>query len=880
MRPALESARVETVRTLGKAPFLNAWTFEYTPGSSEQVEKGYLRKVREADIVIWLVGEETTNPVINEIHEAISSGRRLLVMKLPADKRADNTQDLLAKVNTRAKICDVSKAENLHKAIELTLGDEIIRAIRNKPSIGPFDLLEEMGRASRARCIMRWQAIGVPWETAAELADNMSIGGPGPEMIPSPGNPIKILIGEFGIGKSLIAERLLQVAIKMGREDGNAPVPVYIEANSEEVNLINAIEKAVKGFTNHRTQGVTVIIDGADVAGTGAAIKLLNEARVLVGSWPKTTVVITTRPIPALAKTEEVVSVPMLSEDQANELVGRFAGRPISSMMVYGWPESVKDAIRRPLFAILLGFYLRGHDMLVPRSTGELLSHLVEQALTSGNADLDRSNQLLMKLATLSTDKGGLPVLSVEVGSMDELRPLFESGLVIESSGTISFPLPILTQWFAAQSLSAGNPKAEELMRDPNRIENWKYPLIIFSGTFSHEHISRILIPFVETYPGLAAEIITEGLAGWGMREDAPPPPYFECGHRIRTTMTSWTKGIGPLAQLIAPVKEDGSLLPIGTYVDGSQLITGWYRGKDAMADIVQLPSIQDIFRNIESGWSYKGIHPGRQSGWAWRMTFDDLIDKLKDILHSRKLPIEEGPLALEKLWLMVLAIARKGQLYNGSIPIRDIEHELIKYGDNCTLIINSQRIDLPWLKRVIIHRRELGEEYIQPPWPGPDKGFGGGWLWESYTDEQMLARTKAVLWGAIEGYQQIVDKWFSRLAPRLQTAVTMPARLVGVLYSPRRSGRMLEGPALKWYLEALPRGSNSYIDINIGEDVIKTNILQSSMDKLRTLRPEAASWIGTSLHNQVLGVFQTDSATEITYAWLWDDLRRISWVK
>ena len=46
----------------------------------EPVDDGYLRHVRDADFVIWLAGPEVTVPVVNEIREALSSRRRLIII--------------------------------------------------------------------------------------------------------------------------------------------------------------------------------------------------------------------------------------------------------------------------------------------------------------------------------------------------------------------------------------------------------------------------------------------------------------------------------------------------------------------------------------------------------------------------------------------------------------------------------------------------------------------------------------------------------------------------------------------------------------------------------------------------------------------------------
>ncbi|MEW6048670.1 MAG: DUF4062 domain-containing protein, partial [Bacillota bacterium] len=89
--PELTRERAEVVEVLDRYELFLPWAFEFTPGSSEPVDCSYLSKVREADIVIWLAGVDTTEPVRNEIREALASNKRLWAIKLPAKERTQAT---------------------------------------------------------------------------------------------------------------------------------------------------------------------------------------------------------------------------------------------------------------------------------------------------------------------------------------------------------------------------------------------------------------------------------------------------------------------------------------------------------------------------------------------------------------------------------------------------------------------------------------------------------------------------------------------------------------------------------------------------------------------------------------------------------------------
>ena len=135
MNAELQPARDRVVSVLDSAPFLLSWAFEYTPASSQSVDRSYLEKVRRAAFVFWLVGSETTAPVTAEIQEAVSADRRLIVMVLPASKRDPATNELIKLVRPRAKYREVADLDQLAVEVNLAVSDEINRALQDLPGM-------------------------------------------------------------------------------------------------------------------------------------------------------------------------------------------------------------------------------------------------------------------------------------------------------------------------------------------------------------------------------------------------------------------------------------------------------------------------------------------------------------------------------------------------------------------------------------------------------------------------------------------------------------------------------------------------------------------------------------------------------------------------
>ena len=155
MTGELQWARDEVLRTLKNFPFARPWAFEFTPASSESATDAYLRKVRDADFVVWLVGSQTTQPVVNEINTTLATGRRLLVFKLPAENRDALTQHLLCTVSKSCKWQTITTQSQLPRALTASISDEFIRAVRNPPPARQRKL-ERWRDLSIERCRQSW----------------------------------------------------------------------------------------------------------------------------------------------------------------------------------------------------------------------------------------------------------------------------------------------------------------------------------------------------------------------------------------------------------------------------------------------------------------------------------------------------------------------------------------------------------------------------------------------------------------------------------------------------------------------------------------------------------------------------------------------------
>jgi hypothetical protein len=637
-----------------------------------------------------------------------------------------------------------------------------------------------------------------------------------------------------------------------------------------DLPLQETVEAKAQDLGNPR-KGTIVFIDGADEKGTEFASRLLTEAHILVESWKDTKVILTSRPNPVFEK-QESIQVPLLSQTEAHSIISRIAEQPISTFRFYSWPDSVREAILRPLYAVLMGGYLREDSGQAPSSTVEMLSSLVRRSLKQVHADHSEAIHLLKRLAKESTNQGGEPVPVTVIAPWGELQSLLDSRLVIERSEAIAFQLSILTEWFAAQGLAEGDPPIDGLVDNSRQLKNWRYPLVIAVATLDQVKISSLLIPLAERRPAFAANVMAKALRREELTEITPPPSALDCGKQIREAMQAWIRGLGPLAQVIAPVDRNVSLLPMGVSVNDTYLTVVWFVEDEKLPDVISLSDQFDLRKLPPFIWM-QTTSIGYQSAWAWQWTHRYLVEGLSKSLRKRKLLVDNGSLMREFVWKTAITVTRHGSLNHNPIPLTEIEERLNE-------VENVDLYDLRFLEREVKRLRQAGNGYLHPPWPGSDRDLqGGGRIWDLYTPNQLLARARRVYEGALRGYQELVEAWFPNMSNDLRTSVLLPAKLIGALVLPQE-GERFNSSTISWYLEPLPAGSESVVDIRLREQHIPMRkLLRPLAEQIRAQRPAAAQWIGASLHGRAIELSSERPMTDLAYQWLCEDLKQVSWV-
>lgn len=889
MRGPLEGARQAIVDVLEDPAFLVSWAFEFTPASSESVDDGYLRHVREADIVIWLAGPEITVPVINEVREALSARRRLIVIRYGAEARSTECQALLDEVGSRVKYADATNLDELRSVLELTLGDEIIKAMRGVPDMGRLALIWQLGRASRGRCVERWQAPGLPRDEALALADDLSVGSLPTDCLPGDQAPVVVLSSEMGAGKSLGAERHLQAAIDRMLRDGGAPVPVWLQAKQAQGGLLAAVMAMCEGIGDPRIQGATVVVDGLDEAGVEAAEQLLAQARELTVVWPHTTVLMTSRPAPSIDRVKERRGLPELGDAALKATVDVGAGRSMSHGSIMSLPDSFRSSLRRPLFALLYGLRCREQPAgLPPRSRGDLLAFLGGRVTERAGEDAQR---VLRALAVMSVKRELGPVAAQEIGAPAEIEALLTGGFVVSRPAGIAAALPVIAQWFAAQALLLEEVDVKQLLAAPEDIDLWLYPLAIAVATGSREQGAAILEPIVRALPGFAFRVIGEalGTAGDG---DAISPPWREAGEQMRAAMQAMADGLGSLGALALPLDEHGTVVPLAVSTEGSSLHYAIWNGSDPRNPVHPMPpgapSSGARWFNALPGYAVEGFDEvSSGSSWAWRWATERLRDGLKRLFAGKLLPAQPGSaITEERVWAAACALTGRGSLFAEPLelaPLLNRLDEIIALADDHdhsrgTIIVGAGgEFNAEWLRELLraAHDRSL---LLLAPHPGADQrpdGRGASTIGAFYSDQRLIEHLTSVYEKAIRAYQELIDAAFSAVGNRLGYHVTFPARYVGAI-NPNRgpeAGASRGMPTLSGYFQPLPRGEQSRVELQISPDRQDRGRSAAAYEDLSRLRPEAARWIVGRAGWGVVSLRHKTPSTSLAYEWLWQDL-------
>lgn len=724
--------------------------------------------------------------------------------------------------------------------------------------------LQALLRGSIARIVAGWIAAGLAPDEAEVLADD-TVGLL--KVSPPAAGALAVWCGEIGTGKSLGLERLFQDEIRSAANDNQSPVPVYVDARKIERDLESWCLHQSETIGNPQILGARVFIDHGDELGAGRVEGLLNEARTLVRAWPETQVIMTSRPFPQILEAPETVRIESLTDEASRSLVARIAGRDVSIGEAHSWPEPVRHAIRRPFFAILLGGMIKNSGGEPIRTTGQLISRLVQRGLGRAAVEEAGANQLLRRLAILSTNSTS-SVNVRELGPAAQVLPLVQTGFLVEEDGELEFALPILGIWFSAQAIVSGDQPIDELCKSQRTLDRWRDAIEVALALVGHSRANEIVERLVAADAVFAVGLVVEATKYGSWDEGYPLTGSLEAAQEIRSRTLKWTDSFGPVVSLMRLFK--GGTPALGAGTDGRQLLTAW-TSDFSRGDSFALTEDDRPFVDHSGKWlrARAGTAPDHPI-WAWRWSLDDFTGAMKSIVERRELPLTTS-LLREMLWRAATRLMRLPPSAE-SVELSDFLRELGPNAHNTTYATSGGRYEGELLLEAAGSLAAEGYHEISPPWPGPDNP-PDRWIWSGYSQARMVDRTTRIYTAAMEALDVWYATIFRNVAPRLRKGALFPVHLKVHIDPKRGPGDV---PTADRWWEPLAYGDgSSRLTVTLEPVPLSGGDFDWARlsEVYRRARPDAEGWLTPSMSSGVLQIFQSNSATELAYEWLAQDL-------
>ncbi len=745
---------------------------------------------------------------------------------------------------------------------------------------------------SKRREILR-RAPGITQEQA-RLSSEFDLDDPDGLISLGPGGVVA-LSGPMGAGKTDVANLWLANRCREFAADDSRPLPLWITARNIDSGLESWIKSIVDSSTLARV-GVSLVVDGVDETSKGA--QLVEECQILSARWPKSQVLITGRP-GAFADHVECVHLESWSEDTAFEMIRKVTGS--SRVYPHDYPPQIVEAVRRPLFAMLV-VSIYGASENLPKTSAALIQYCALRSLGRSSGAWREFFPLLRRIAAYSVANDGNVALS-EVGGEAIRHSLQETRLVVFSEHKVSFTLSLFEQWFAAEALLQGEVNLEDILSDLASFAKWRYVLALSMQTGSADHIDKIMIALTEWNPGAAAWVVREGVerpfgTNGPFRE---LPGWKTVASRLHRAMASWCNGIGGLTPVVTPLDAgknatDHLKLHLAVEDAGMKFSFAWEQGDSGSKKILHLSNLQELVRKgLSVGFSPAPAGDAWVWGWTVRQIQQDLEANLPRALHLHMPP--GGVIETEYIWAVVYALLRRGSFLNTE-PIRveelkalvrglqekarehgPVEDYAYQYGAKRTIT----RLDLvlvgEWLDRQV-------DDQLTPPWPAVDVSRpSSGWVWNFYTPERLLELTRFVYARALDAYAEMMSTLFRNFSYSLNHSSLLPATLKGSLHT-GRGDSYGHGPVLDYCLLPLAdtQTGQSNVDISIAES--KAVRMPQEYEKYEPVlrrfhidNPERAPFAFHSWTQTALRVWESRPATNIAFRWIWSDLKSLGLV-
>lgn len=726
----------------------------------------------------------------------------------------------------------------------------------------PIKLAQDMYNKAHALCTVKLHAAGIQEDVAARIIDADIASSKYQYILDSASSGKQYLTGDFGAGKSHALTILAQQLANNYLDDTSNPLPLFIQA--KELFRIGSVQQWIDSL-KIGSLSYFLLIDGLDEVDSKSAVHMIEDIDILAISHPQNKIVVSSRPLFTISKSGKTFEILPLTDKERDALYDSIVGDFSSNFAFHHLDPQMNSLLSRPFFCIIYALF-KSEPKSWAKTDMDLVSAFINRTLQKVE---DQSSVLtdLSSIAAKSISKNLDDVHISEIRLINTLDNLLKTGFISLSDDYLSFSLPIIGQWMAAEAIRRKVVQISSIIDNRANTTRWLYPFSILFSQMSFEESLEYFSQIVLKMPDIAARAIRDGIRFGTLRV---APTANECGKMIQQCMQFWIDAIGPLAPYIAPI-ENGGLCPLGINIEDGQRITySWLKN---YSDEFVIPMSQNELMQTP-GCKSEGIPA--QATWPWILTLDALSDRLEDAVHNRSMIVEHTQLCAEHVWTVALQMAGKGSAYEGKLSLDACEKYRCYIGKSLQIETVSVQTDLFF--RTVDEHLSRGISKISPPFPVSDRPQASGGDWMAYSTERYLERLQFTYSSALTEYSILVDTIFSSFKKGFKISQLSPYRLVGNLKFEENSEHI---PTLTWYFEALPRNEQNSTDIQLTKTSVNPYALLESLAKNNSsLRPELVGSDIARITNQVLHGLSTTPVTDIVYKWLDSELTAIGWLK
>lgn len=550
-----------------------------------------------------------------------------------AERSSKSVELVKATYSAMLVYAEASTADALRDGWALARQERVIASLAAQSTVplllSAADLAVLRKGESRARRAQRLSAFGVE---PSQLQETFSVLRQEAAQIFD--DPLNVLIGPAGSGKSELAEEWLDLATDRLMEFDSSPIPVWLHASELTATALQDVLLRRLGQSQLSQRGVALVVDGLDEVDTLTGHRAIDQASVLVQADSRSSAVLTSRP-GVLPQGASHVAWDGLDGKAALQIVESISG---SERTTWGWNDHLVETIRRPFFAIAAGVSIL--EGARPSGQAQLIDLLARRALerASSASTVVQSRELFDLMASLAVSLVQSEGTEDGLSFADQQRAL-TSGLVQRTStGTLQYSLPLFLQWFAASKLLDDQSLVDEAVSTGSLFDRWRWVLAIAGIVASPSQLDELLSRVIRANPGAGSWVlarISDGrrafrAAGQGNVDPVAAP------QRLVVAFRTWIDAIGDLATLVYPATK-GSTFTLGVRTSGNAVDIGWHLVASSRDTAVALPAeVHPLARRIPPGWwpdRSGSIAEGEQ--WPWNLSQSRFKSSFLKILES-----------------------------------------------------------------------------------------------------------------------------------------------------------------------------------------------------------------------------------------------------